>query len=248
MKVSIITAVYNGAATIAECVQSVLAQTYPQVEYIIVDGNSTDKTLEVIAPYRQRVQRLLSEPDTGVYNALNKGIRLATGDIIGILHADDVYSHQQVIAKMVDCFRTHNIDACYADLQYVAKTDPDRVIRQWRASPYTTGKFYQGWMPPHPTLFVARWVYERYGGFNETLRIAADYEFMLRVMEKYQIKTWYLPEVTVKMRVGGLSNRSLRNLLQKTREDYQAWRLNGLPRKWSTIPWKNLSKIGQFFG
>jgi len=245
LKISIITAVYNSAPTIADCVQSVRSQTH-EVEHIVIDGCSTDATLDIVrchAPYA----KILSEPDNGIYDALNKGIRMATGDVIGFLHADDFYADDNVIARVAERMSRDDTDSCYGDLLYVDKARTDRIIRYWRAGAYHEGLFERGWMPPHPTFFVRKKVYEQFGLFNTSFKIAADYELMLRFLVKHKITIAYLPHVLIKMRVGGMSNRSLKNLALKTAEDYRAWKVNGLKRKWYTIPLKNISKLPQFF-
>jgi len=247
MKVSIITAVYNNRETVGDCLRSVLCQTYPNIEYLVIDGGSTDGTTEVIEPYRAKIARWVSEPDTGIYSALNKGLNLASGEAVGILHSDDIYAHDRVVEKVVEAFGESGADSVYGDLKYVDKNNLTRVIRSWKSSPFIPGKFRYGWMPPHPTFFVKRRVFENYGGFNENLRIAADYELMLRFLEKHRISTHYLPEVLIHMRVGGISNRGIKNILLKSQEDLLAWKLNGLNRSIYTIPLKNLSKIPQFF-
>lgn len=247
MKVSILTAVYNNRETVEDCLRSVLGQTYPNIEYLVIDGGSTDGTTRVIEPYRAKIARWVSEPDTGIYSALNKGLNLATGEAVGILHSDDIYAHDRVVEKVVEAFGKSGADSVYGDLKYVDRNNPDRVVRSWKSSPFIPGKFRYGWMPPHPTFFVKRRVFENYGGFNENLRIAADYELMLRFLEKHRVSTHYLPEVLIHMRVGGISNRGLRNLWIKSREDVLAWKLNGLKSSIYTIPLKNLSKIPQFF-
>jgi len=246
MKVSIITAVLNGAKTIEYCIQSVLMQTYPHIEHIIIDGGSTDGTVEIIKKYEDKIAYWVSEPDNGYYDAINKGIKAACGDIIGILNSDDFYANDKVIEKVVDVFRKNNVDSCYGDLQYVDKRDPDKVIRYWKSSPYRNGLFKKGWMIPHPTFFVKRKVYEKYGLFNSDLKIAADYELMLRFLEKNKISTYYIPEVLVKMRLGGASNRSVLNLIRKSYEDYLVLRMHNIGGL-LTLFRKNLSKISQFF-
>ncbi len=248
LKVSIITAVFNGESSVEYAINSVLEQTYPEIEYIIVDGGSTDGTLEIIRKYEHRISRCISEPDNGIYDALNKGMKMATGEVIGILNSDDFYAHKNVISDVVGQMERENSASCYGDLFYVDKINTDKVIRYWRSRPFKEGLFYRGWMPPHPTFFVRTEIYDKYGLFNTDFRIAADYELMVRFLEKYKISTTYIPEVLVKMRVGGESNRSLRNMIIKSREDYSAWKTNGLRRKFYTIPFKNLSKIPQFWG
>jgi glycosyltransferase len=247
MKVSIITAVHNNRETVEDCLRSVLSQTYPNIEYLVIDGGSTDGTQKIIESYQAKIAHWVSEPDTGIYSALNKGLNLATGEAVGILHSDDVYAHDRVVEKVVEAFGKSGADSIYGNLRYVYRNDPKRVIRSWKSSPFIQGKFRYGWMPPHPTFFVKKGVFENYGGFNETLRIAADYELMLRFLEKHRISTYYLPEVLIHMRVGGVSNRGIKNILLKSREDLLAWKLNGLSSSIYTIPLKNLSKIPQFF-
>lgn len=247
MNVSIITVVYNGADTIAEAIDSVLAQTYPAIEYIIVDGGSTDGTQAIVAGYGDRISRFVSEPDEGLYDAMNKGVRMATGDVIGILNADDLYRHPDVISRVVETFTQSGADAVYADLVYADRTNPDRVTRYWQAGDYTPGAFLRGWMPPHPTFFVRAAVYRQYGYFSTKLRSAADYELMLRLIHKHQIRVAYLKEVTVVMRVGGVSNSSLQNRLRANREDRLAWQLNQLKPSWFTLWLKPLRKVGQFY-
>ena len=246
MNLSIITAVRNGAETLRGCIESVQKQTIP-AEHIIIDGASTDGTFDVIAQYRSSIAKVISEPDKGIYYALNKGLRLASGDVIGLLHGDDLYAHARVLESVVKPFEEQNVDSCYGDLLYVDKNDTDKIIRYWKASEYHHGKFKYGWMPPHPTFFVRREIYEKYGYFNTDFRIAADYELMLRFLEKHKISTYYIPEVLIKMRLGGASNRSLKNMWIKSSEDYKAWKVNNLNGGLYTILLKNFSKIPQFF-
>ena len=247
MKVSVITAVFNGVDTIKDCIKSVSGQIYPDIEHIIIDGGSTDGTLEVIKRYTEKRVNIVSEPDNGIYDALNKGIRQASGEVIGLLYSDDFYAHDRVIEKVADIFMKYNIDSCYGDLQYVDKNNPDKVIRYWKSSQYRHGKFKYGWMPPHSTFFVKKEIYNKYGYFNTNFKIAADYELMLRFLEKHKISTYYTPEVFIKMRIGGTSNRNIKNLIIKSNEDYRAWKVNNLNGGFYTILLKNLCKIPQFF-
>lgn len=247
MTVSIITVVYNGADTIAEAIESVLGQTYPAIEYIIIDGASTDGTQAIVARYGNRISQFVSEPDQGLYDAMNKGIQRATGDIIGMLNADDLYRHPDVISRIVDTFRQHQADAVYGDLVYARRDAPDQITRYWQAGTYTPGLFLRGWMPPHPTFFVRAIVYQQHGYFTTSLRSAADYELMLRFVHKHQIQVAYLNEVVVVMRLGGVSNSSLLNRLKANREDRLAWQLNNLTPRWFTLWVKPLRKIGQFW-
>ncbi|MFZ2449489.1 MAG: glycosyltransferase family 2 protein [Methylovulum miyakonense] len=246
MKITLITSVYNNQETIAEAISSVLSQTYPDIEYIIIDGGSTDGTVDVVKPYQDRLATFISEPDKGIYDGLNKGIKLATGDIIGFLHSDDLYEDNQVIEKVAQAFMDYGVDSVYGNLTYVDKNDPTRIIRYWQSGGFSLNKLRHGWMPPHPTFFVKRDVYERYGLFDTRFKIAADYDLILRFLGKQQISTHYIPSVLIKMRVGGASNKSWKNILRKSTEDLQAMKNNGIGGIFSLVI-KNLSKLQQFF-
>ena len=247
MKVSIITVCYNSENTIEHSINSVLAQDYPHIEYIIIDGNSRDNTKSIIDKYKDKIARFVSEKDEGIYDAMNKGISMATGDVIGILNSDDFYKDNTVISKVVNLFVVQNPNAVYGDLVYVAKENTQKIVRYWKAGEYKEGMFLQGWMPPHPAFFVKRNIYQEYGGFNTQLKSAADYELMLRFIHKEKIKVSYLPEVLIKMRAGGESNVSLVNRIRANQEDHLAWKLNGLKPGKLTLLLKPLSKIKQFF-
>jgi len=245
MKVSIITVVLNNRDYVGDCLRSVLVQDYRDIEHIIVDGGSTDGTIDVIRKFDGRISQFINEPDYGMYDALNKGIRLATGEVIGILHSDDFYEHPRVIEGVVNILEGEKLDSCYGDLLYVSKNDPEKVIRYWKSSPYKPGQFRSGWMPPHCTFFVKRAIYERHGLFRTDLKIAADYELMLRFLEKHKITTHHINGVLLRMRVGGMSNRSLGNIIKKSCEDYRAWRLNGLSGGFFSVLMKNITKLPQ---
>jgi glycosyltransferase len=245
MKVSIITACYNSAATVRDTLSSVAAQDYTDIEHIIVDGASADNTLAIVRKF-PHVTKVVSEKDKGIYDAMNKGISLATGEVVGILNSDDVYTNPQVISKVVKTFEREHTDVLYADLQYVRYNDLNKVTRTWHSGSYTKRKFYFGWMPPHPTFFVKKAVYEQVGNFNCSLKSAADYEFMLRVLLKNDFRVSYIPEVIVKMRAGGMSNATLKNRLRANREDREAWRINNVRPYFFTIPFKPLRKVLQF--
>lgn len=247
MKMSIITATFNRVDTIAEALASVAGQTWAKVEHIVVDGASIDGTLRVIEAQRNRLAVLISEPDDGIYDALNKGIARSSGDVIGLMHSDDFYADERVLERVAQAFADPAVDGVYGDLDYVAKADPTRIIRRWRSGAYQRSRLAHGWMPPHPTLFLRRAVIEQWGGFDTTFRIAADYDATLRYLAKGNIRLAYIPEVLVKMRVGGESNRSLSHILCKSHEDYIALRRNEVGGLGALI-WKNLSKLGQFFG
>ncbi|HEX8514878.1 MAG TPA: glycosyltransferase family 2 protein [Bacteroidia bacterium] len=248
MKVSIITVCYNSAATIEATIRSVISQDHENLEYIIVDGLSKDNTLEIIERYKDSISKIVSEKDDGLYFAINKGIAMATGDVVGILHADDFYTNTHVIAKVAEAFENKQTETVYGDLQYVDRENTNKVKRHWRSGEYKHGLFIKGWMPPHPSFFVLKKCYDRFGGFNTTLRSAADYEMMLRLLHRYKCSTIYIPEVLVKMRVGGKSNVSLLNRIKANREDKKAWQLNGLKPGMFTFIKKPLSKLGQLFG
>jgi len=244
-KVSIITATYNSAATVAETLQSVRDQDYPLIEHLVIDGLSKDKTLEIVKQF-PHVSLAISEKDEGIYDAMNKGIRAATGDIIGILNSDDIYADNEVISRVAEVFQDPSVQACYADLQYMDARDSSRITRSWKSGSYRPGSFYWGWMPPHPTFFVRKSVYDQVGLYITKFRSAADYEMMLRIMEKHKMKAAYIPQVTVKMRTGGISNASLGNRIRANRNDREAWRINGLKPYFFTLYLKPLRKISQF--
>jgi glycosyltransferase len=225
----------------------VISQDHKGIEYIIVDGRSTDDTLKVVDRYKGSIAKIVSEKDEGIYFAINKGISLATGDIIGILHADDFYTGDKVISKVVKTFEEKKVDTVYGDLQYVNREDASKITRNWRSGEYTHGLFLKGWMPPHPSFFVRKSCYDKYGVYNTTLRSAADYEMMLRLLHKNKCSTAYVPEVLVKMRVGGKSNVSIANRIRANREDKKAWIINGLRPGLFTMIRKPFSKLSQFF-
>ncbi|MEA5112411.1 MAG: glycosyltransferase family 2 protein [Geobacteraceae bacterium] len=217
MKITIVTATYNSSPTLADCLQSVNSQTYP-FEHIIVDGASEDNTLELIHNLSP-VARILSEPDYGIYDAMNKGIALATGDIVGFINSDDVYADNEVLKRVVELFTDNpEIHACYGDLCYVKRDDISSVVRYWRSCEYMDGLFEKGWAPPHPTFYVRKSVYCDYGGFDLSYKIAADFELMLRFMKVHKVNTMYLPHNLVKMRLGGVTNRSYMNILRQNLE------------------------------
>jgi len=245
MKISIITVVRNNHATIAEALDSVLIQTHPDVELIVIDGASTDGTLAVLTGYAGRLAVLVSEPDHGIYDALNKGIARATGDVIGILHADDLLADRNVLASIAAAFSLPGVDGVYGDLLYVRKLQPSQVVRYWRSSLFTLSLLQRGWMPPHPTLYLRRGVYQQFGDFDTKLHIAADYDFMLRILKGGTLQLTYIPQVLVKMRAGGASNRSVANLWRKSREDLQVLRRHGIGGIFTLLR-KNLGKLPQF--
>ena len=245
MKISIVTAVYNRVDCIAHAVESVQRQTHADIEHVVVDGASTDGTLDVLRRCLDDRAVLVSEPDQGIYDALNKGLSRSTGEVVGFLHSDDFYADDSVLAEVAQTFADPDMDAVYGDLEYVARGDINRVVRRWRSGSYSRNRLAWGWMPPHPTLYLRRRVIDAWGGFDTRYRIAADYDAVLRYFGRAGIRVGYIPRVLVKMRVGGASNRTLVQLLRKSREDYLALRRNGIGGVGALL-WKNLSKIGQF--
>ena len=246
IKISVVTAVFNSEKTIAQAIESVLGQNYPAVESVVIDGASRDATLSILQSYRPRLGTLISEPDEGIYDALNKGIRHATGDVVGFLHADDLFQDAGVLGKVAAAFEDPDIDAVYGDLVYVRHDNIGQVIRYWKSGVYDQAALSRGWMPPHPTFYVRRGVYERLGGFDTRYQIAADYDSVLRLLAVGKIRAAYIPEVLVRMRAGGISNRSLRTILRKSREDYAVMRRNELGGIVSILH-KNFSKLKQFW-
>lgn len=244
---TIITVVLNNGHFIKDAIESVLNQTYKGIQYIIIDGGSTDESLEIIKSYQDKISVVVSEPDSGIYDAMNKGLALATGDIVGFLNADDFYANAVVLNKVMHAFTAHGCDALYADLDYVSRSDKHKIIRKWRSGSFSREKFAKGWMPPHPTFFAKRNFYQEFGGFKEELNSAADYELMLRFLYVKSLRTYYLPEVIIKMRVGGQSNRSLKNRMLANIQDRRAWTINGIKPHWYTLFLKPLSKIRQYF-
>lgn len=244
-KISIITCSYNSDKTIKDTLKCVANQPYSNVEHIIVDGNSKDTTLNIVNEFSS-VAKIISEPDKGIYDAMNKGIRHSTGDIIGILNSDDFYAHSQVLENVVKKLEQTMAATLYADLEYVNKDDTNKVIRVWKSGKYYDERFLYGWMPPHPTFFVRREVYEKYGLFNLELSSAADYELMLRFLFKHKVSTCYLPETIVRMRAGGKSNGSINNRILANNEDRLAWKINNLKPYFFTSFVKPLRKITQF--
>lgn len=244
-RISIVTAAWNCVATVCDCLASVAQQEYANREHVVIDGGSRDGTLELLTAHEQQLAVLVSEPDRGIYDALNKGIARATGDVVGFLHADDVYAGPEALAHIANAFKDSAVDAVYGDLQYVRKDNMAHVVRQWKSSPFDHRQLSRGWMPPHPTLYVRRCWYTRIGGFNADYRIAADYYSILQMFSEPDFKAVYLPEVLVKMRLGGASNRSLKNVIRKSREDLDALRRTNVGG-FRALVWKNVGKIGQF--
>jgi glycosyltransferase involved in cell wall biosynthesis len=246
MKVSVVTAVWNAKETIETAIDSIRSQCYQNIEHIVIDGGSTDGTCEVLERRRSELDVLVSEPDHGIYDALNKGVLRATGDVVGFLHADDIYAGPRSVQTIADAFTDPSIDAVYGDLLYVRRSDTSRVVRCWRAGPATPRSLKWGWMPPHPTLYVRRHRLASVGLFDTRYRIAADYDMILKLMSASDFRACYIPEVLIRMRVGGVSNRSLRHVLRKSAEDYRALRRNGVGGI-IALTLKNVRKVHQFW-
>lgn len=259
MKVSLITVSYNSAKTIADTLKSVKSQAYKNIEYIVVDGNSSDGTIEIVKQFLDStkdvsqdaskgiVTKFLCEKDNGIYDAMNKGLALATGDIIGVLNSDDFYCSNDVIEEVVRVFEQNNTDCLYGDLNYVDPSDTSKIVRKWRSGSFRKENFLKGWMPPHPTFFVRKTCYDKFGTFDTQFKSAADYELMLRLLFKESCSAVHLPKVMIHMRAGGVSNVSLKNRIRANREDRLAWKINGLKPKWFTLLRKPLSKLIQYF-
>lgn len=226
MKISIITVVWNNEKTIKDAIDSVLSQTYKNIEYIIVDGLSTDGTIEIIQSYGDKISKFISEKDKGIYDAMNKGISLSSGDIIGILNSDDIYFDNSIIEKVVNKFQETNVDSIFGDLYYVNQNNLNKIVRYWKSSNFIQNSFKKGWHPAHPTFFVKKEIYNKYGLFDLNMKVSADFELMLRFLEKNKVSTAYLPKVLVKMRVGGESNRSIKNIIEGNKSILKAFAKN----------------------
>jgi glycosyltransferase involved in cell wall biosynthesis len=246
MKISIITVVFNNPK-IKDALDSIFRQTLDgEIESVVVDGGSTDGTVQVVQSYG-KVHKFISERDRGIYDAMNKGIAIASGDILGTLNSDDFYAHDQVLQNVLEAFKDPNIDIVYGNLEYVSALDPSKVIRHWRSRPFQPGLFERGWMPPHPTFFVRRKVYEAFGTFNLDYKIAADFELTLRFLARYRIPSKHLDQVLIKFRMGGASNQILANILRANMESRRACLANNLSISPFFIFQKIGSKIPQFF-
>lgn len=247
MKVTLITVCRNAAAVIGASLDSVFAQTHADLEVIVIDGASTDGTQEVLQPYRDKLAYYVSEPDKGIYDAMNKGLRAATGEVIGFVNAGDLLMTPKVIAQVVEAFQRAHVDAVYGDIIMVDEHDIHKVHRTWLSGTYHRANFRKGWMPPHVGTFIRKSAYDRFGHFNTDLRIAADYEILLRMLYKHEIRTIHLREVLVRFRLGGMSNGSVKHILKANREVRASWGLNGLQAPPLLVTRKLWSKVMQFF-
>ena len=228
MKFSIITVARNAVGTLESCLNSVAEQTGVDLEHLVIDGASCDGTVELLRQRREAHLVWQSEPDRGIYDAMNRGLERAEGDIVGFLNADDFYTHSGVLARVREAFEDPGTEACYGDLDYVSEEDNEHVVRRWRSGSYRPGLFRFGWMPPHPTFFARRDIYRRHGGFDTGYTLGADWDLLMRLMEVEGVRSRYLPEVLIKMRVGGVSNRSLKNIALNNWECFSAFFHNGI--------------------
>jgi glycosyltransferase involved in cell wall biosynthesis len=245
IRVSLITVTYNAESTIARCIRSVIAQNYPHIEYIVIDGNSTDTTLQLINHYSKDIKIIVSEPDKGMYDALNKGIKLATGDIVGILNADDYFASDDILTDVATVFMDTNTDVLYGNLDFVDQNET--IIRKWRTKAYVNGDFDRGWMPAHPTFYCRRSLFNSLGFYSLEHGTAADYELMLRFMHKTNVSAYFLDKVMVKMQGGGMSNKNPVSRINAWKFDLQAMRKNGIKLPLLTLIFKPLRKLGQYF-
>ncbi|MDD4900299.1 MAG: glycosyltransferase family 2 protein [Candidatus Omnitrophica bacterium] len=247
MLFSIITASSNSKDTIRATIESVLGQSYGEIEYLIIDNCSTDGTLDIVKQYQDKRIRIVSEKDNGIYHALNKGIKLASGDIVAFLNSDDTYYNNNIIKKFAEVFTNNpGTESCYGDLVYVSRKDNNKVIRFWKSGEFDYSLLACGWMVPHPTFCVRKRVYDKYGVFNLEFKIASDYEIILRFLYKYKLSTYYINETLIKMSMGGNSNRSLWHIFRKSCEDYKIMRIYGISPV--SLIRKNLNKVRQFYG
>ena len=247
IKVSIITVCFNSELTIEDTILSIMKQDYKNIEYIIIDGKSTDSTVKIIQKYNDYIDYFISENDNGIYDAMNKGIRKATGQIIGILNSDDFYPNKYILSNVVKTFIKENCDAVYGDLLYVKHNNTKKVIRYWEAGEYNIKKIKNGWMLPHPTFFVKSSIYKRFGLYDIDLKSAADYEMIIKLLYKHNISAIYIPMILVKMRMGGASNSSILKRIRANKEDGIAWTKNQLNKPMFVRVKKPLQKIHQFF-
>jgi glycosyltransferase len=247
MKVTIITATFNSDKNLQRTIDSVVNQDYPDIEHIIIDGGSTDNTLQIIESNKHKISTCISEKDKGIYDALNKGIKMATGDVIGFLNSDDVFTNKHVISRVVNCMKIKKSDVVYGNLVYQSKEKEERkkTIRYWRSNVYSPGCLKWGWMPPHPTVYCKREIYDTWGLYDDKFKISADYDFILRVFKQPTVSKSFLPTIMVKMDIGGISNKSVKNILQKSIEDFKAINRNGTGNL-LTLFFKNIRKVNQF--
>ena len=245
LKISLITVVFNAESTIERCIRSVISQNFKSLEYIVIDGGSTDETLRIINRYAGHISIFVSEPDKGIYDAMNKGIKLATGGIIGMLNADDYFASDDVLSTIAEAFEDKNTKITYADLDYVDAKD--KVIRKWRSGPYSPGMFNRGWMPPHPTFYCKRELFDQFGYYSLDYGTAADYELMLRFMHLHKINAHYIKKLIIRMKIGGKSNKSFSSRVKGLFHDWKAMRANAVLVPFIALIFKPLRKVAQYF-
>ncbi|MGG9972130.1 glycosyltransferase family 2 protein [Ferruginibacter sp. SUN002] len=247
MKVSIITVTFNSSRFLEDCIKSVIMQDYDNIEHIVVDGKSTDGTVAIIEKYNNNIAKWVSERDFGMYDAINKGMAMATGDIIGILNSDDILASTDVMSSIVNAFQQNNVESIFGDLAYVEQMDTQKIHRFWKGDVYKRSRFKFGWMPAHPTFYVKRSVVEKFGGYESHFYTAADYEFMARYLFKNHVSAHYLPKLLVRMRIGGMSNNNLKSRFRANRRDYLAMKKNKIPLPFIVSILKPLRKLPQYF-
>ncbi len=228
MKITLITVCYNAVATIEDTIRSVNSQTHPNVEYIVIDGSSSDGTLEILDTYKSNISKLISEKDNGIYDAMNKGLALANGEVVGFLNSDDIFACSTVLEQVANVFSNPEVSLCFADLVYVKKNNTEKIVRYWKSSEYIHGAFSRGWSPAHPTFYARKSVYENYGTFNASFKLAADIDLMMRFLEKAKLVSEYVPEVWVKMRMGGETNKSIKNIFNQNMEVIRSLKSQGI--------------------
>ncbi|UAY50668.1 glycosyltransferase family 2 protein [Ferruginibacter albus] len=247
MKVTIITVTYNASKYLDDCINSVIRQDYNDIEHIVIDGCSKDNTIDIIKKYESHIAKWISEKDNGMYDAINKGMKMATGEVIGILNSDDVLASEDVITKIAETFKTSKVDCVYGDLTYVDPQNTDKILRFWKGGKYNRNRFLYGWMPAHPTFYIRKEVVEKYGGYESHYFTAADYEFMARYLYRHRISAFYLEKLIVRMRTGGISNASLGRRIRANRRDYLAMRTNRIPFPFIASVLKPLIKVHQYY-
>lgn len=245
LKISLITVAFNAESTIDNCIQSVIGQNFSKVEYIVIDGGSTDKTTNIIQRYKHHISHVVSEPDKGIYDAMNKGIKLATGDVVGMLNADDFFADNTVLSTISDAFTKKNVDIVYGDLDYINQNG--KVIRRWRSGEFLRRNLNFGWMPPHPTFYCKRQLFEKFGYYSLDYGTAADYELMIRYLYTNKLTAHYIKKVIIKMKIGGKSNKSLSNRVKGLFFDFKAMRNNRILLPVIALIVKPIRKISQYF-
>ncbi len=247
IKVSIVTVCYNSESTILDCIKSVRSQSYPNIEHIFVDGSSTDYTNNIILQNCRNIDIHISEPDNGIYDAMNKGLKLATGDIIGVLNSDDLYCSDTIIFDIVNAFVKFNVNIVFGDLDFVSSHDVNKIIRRWKGSAFVSGSFKKGWHPSHPTFFARKELFVKYGDFDTSLSVSADFELMLRFLERFQEPSYYLDKTVVRMRYGGESTKNLSNILKGNKNILKAFKKNGIKVSYFYPFYRLFPKFKQFF-